>query len=74
MCAVSPCLVLKISQSSARIPWKEAELQKMLRWSREQEREGRQYHPLQKVADAMLAYGGIQPWLAAASSFAFSVF
>jgi hypothetical protein len=48
MWAVSPCLVSKISQSSARIPWREAELQKMLSWSREQEREGRQYRPLQK--------------------------
>jgi hypothetical protein len=27
-----------------------------------------------KVAGAMLAYGVVQPWLAAASSFAFSVF
>jgi len=45
---MSPCLVSKMSQSSAHIPWKEAELQKMLKWSREQQREGRQYRPLQK--------------------------
>ena len=27
---VSPCRVWRMSQNSARIPWKEAELQKML--------------------------------------------